>query len=484
MRWVDDGRERMDLAAIMRWKSFWNDGRSPHARRVGTGSSGWRESRGVWCGRGVSGIGGRGGDVSGASERPALGGGMLLLMTVAISGTIANLFYNQPLLPSIGASFRLEAGWLGLIPSASQLGYAAAILLISPLGDTMPRRRLIGYLSVLLVVALVTAFVAPTFEILLAACFGIGLGTNITQQLIPFGASLSTPEARGKVMGTMMTGLTAGILLSRTLSGCVAEYFGWRSVFLAAAVVAVMFGILMRVVLPVNRPGVTLGYPRLIGSMFTLVRKHRLLRVSALTGALWFAAFNALWATLAIHVTAEPFSYSVQQAGLFGLVGLSGIAGAKVSGRMVAVCGPGRLITGALLVVVAAFVVLAVFGDSLAGLIVGIVLLDLGVFGAQIPNQVRVFSIDATAHSRMNAVYMLCYFIAAAVGSAAGVKVMGVAGWHGLVMFGLGLTAVGLAVHLWWQVRVSADAPRPQPEPPLMDGERAADASLFDTQQP
>ncbi|MBB5722500.1 putative MFS family arabinose efflux permease [Loktanella ponticola] len=386
--------------------------------------------------------------MSDTSVTPQLTRPLLLLMATAIAATAANLYYNQPLLPEIGETFNVNDGAVGLIPSATQLGYAAAILFISPLGDVMNRRNLISYLSVLLTLSLMAVFFAPDIGVLVAAFFAVGLGANITQQLLPIGASLASPATKGATMGTLMTGLTIGILLSRTASGSIAEYFGWRSVFLVAAILAAVFGLLLRAYLPDNKPKVTLSYPALIASMFGLLSKHRLLRESALTGALWFAAFNALWATLAIHVTDAPFDYTVQQAGLFGLVGMSGIVGAKLAGRYVDRFGPTRIITVSLCSVLASFVVLAVWSDSLAGLIIGVILLDLGVFGAQIPNQVRVFAIDANAQSRMNAVYMLAYYIGASLGSAVGVKIMSVAGWHGLALFGMGLAALALAYHL------------------------------------
>lgn len=377
-----------------------------------------------------------------------LDGRLVFLMSAAIAATAANLYYNQPLLPSMGASFGLDEGMMGLIPSASQSGYAIAILLISPLGDSVARRDLISYLSLLLTIALMAVWLAPGFGVLLAASFAVGLGANITQQLVPLGAALSSLRQRGKTMGTLMTGLTVGILLSRTVSGSIAEYFGWRSVFLFAAILAALFGLLLRAKLPGNKPPSTLPYPALIASMFTLLRQHRLLRESALTGALWFAAFNAMWATLAIHVTGEPLNYSVQQAGLFGLVGLAGIFGAKLAGKLVDRLGTNLIISVALFLVAMAFLVLFLAGDSLMGLIVGIVLLDLGVFGAQIPNQVRVFSIDPAAQSRMNAVYMLGYYSAAAMGSALGVKIMSLAGWHGVAGLGLVLASLAL-IHHW-----------------------------------
>ncbi|MGQ7845130.1 MFS transporter [Granulosicoccus sp. 3-233] len=392
-------------------------------------------------------------DMTDSTHTNPLSASMVLLMATAISATAANMFYNQPLLPSMGESFGLSEGTMGLIPSATQLGYAISILLISPLGDSMSRRNLISSLSILLTLALMSVWISPNFGVLLVASLAVGIGANITQQLIPLGAALSPPESRGRIMGNLMTGLTIGILLSRTVSGTIAEYFGWRAVFLFAALLAAIFGILLRWRLPANKPRVTMPYPALIMSLFTLLRQHSLLRECALTGALWFAAFNALWSTLAIHVTGEPMNYTVQQAGLFGLVGLAGIFGAKLAGRLVDRLGATRIISASLSLVAAAFVVLLVWGDNLAGLVVGIILLDLGVFGAQIPNQVRVFSIDPDAQSRMNAVYMLAYYIAAAIGSAASVKIMSLAGWHGVALFGLSLAAAAILHHLWCNMR-------------------------------
>lgn len=392
-----------------------------------------------------------------AAKTKVLSTPLLFLMAAAISATAANLYYNQPLLPVIGESFGVEGNLIGLIPAASQLGYAFAILLISPLGDTMIRRNLIGYLSFILTLALLAVCLAPNFAVLVTASFVIGLGANITQQLIPFGAALSTEHTRGKNMGTLMTGLTVGILLSRTISGFIAEHFGWRSVFFFAALLAALFGVMLRKSLPFRQPSVSLSYVALMGSMFTMIKKHRLLRASAFTGALWFAAFNAMWATLAMHVVEEPFLFNIQQAGMLGLVGLAGIFGAKLSGHLVKNIGAERLIAVALFLIASSFGVLAFWGDSLIGLIAGIILLDLGVFGAQIPNQVRVFSIDPDAQSRMNAMYMLSYYTAAAIGSAVGTKVMSIWGWSGVTVFGFVLSVVAIAYHLFFQY-ISQDA--------------------------
>ncbi|GGP68468.1 MFS transporter [Shewanella saliphila] len=358
-------------------------------------------------------------------------------MSSAVSATAANLYYNQPILPKIGAELSLTSEQLGSVPAAGQIGYAAALLFLSPLGDTLPRKRLIAILSVLLVFSSLVAFSASSLIVLVVACFAIGLSANITQQLIPFAASLSTPETKGKVIGTLMTGLTVGILLSRTLSGFVGEQFGWRAVFMMSAGIAAIFGIMLYVFLPTNTPTSKISYPKLVASMVTLFKQHATLRNSALTGALWFASFNALWATLALHVSESPFNYNTQQAGMFGVIALAGVIGAKVSGSLVSKFGSSNMISMALAIIVTGFVISGLFADSLIGLIVGIILIDLGVFSAQVSNQVRVFSIDPQAQSRINGIYMLGYYLGGAFGSFAGIQAFEFTGWVGVVGFSI-----------------------------------------------
>ena len=365
-------------------------------------------------------------------NKPAISKGLLLLMTTAVSATAANLYFNQPILPQIGADLGISGDALGAIPAASQLGYALALLLISPLGDSMPRKRLITILSVLLVVASVFAFVANNLIMLVGACFVIGLAANITQQLIPFAASLTSIENKGRVIGTLMTGLTLGIVLSRTLSGYVGDEFGWRAVFAMSAVLAIIFGILLHLFLPTNKPSSRMPYKQLISSMFTLFKQHALLRKSALAGACWFAAFSALLATLALHVNQPPFNYSAQQAGMFGFIALAGVIGAKLSGVWVNKIGAANVINLALVLVCLGFMIAGFYGEHLIGLIIGITLIDFGVFSAQVSNQVRVFSIDPAAQSRINGVYMLAYYLGGALGSFLGVLVFERFSWSGV----------------------------------------------------
>lgn len=374
---------------------------------------------------------------------------LLWILTAAVAFTAANLYYYQPLLPALQADLKLDDSVLGLVPFGTQVGYALAILFLSPLGDLYPRRQLIGGLSLLLVVALVLQATAGNGEILVLGALLMGLGANITQQIIPLAASLSSPEQRGRVIGTIMSGLTAGILVSRVLAGGVAEQLGWRAVYWFAAGAALLWGVVLWRSLPQEASRARdLRYPSLILSMVGLFRRHRLLRVSALTGGLWFAAFNAVWASLALHVTGEPLGLDLQQAGMFGVAGMAGIVGARLAGQWVERLGAWRVMLLALLVLLVGVACLWGLSHSVVGLAVGVVLLDLGVFAAQIPNQVRVFAIAPEARSRLNAVYMLFYYLGASLGAVAGVRLMAAFGWQGVMALVAGLSALALVVHL------------------------------------
>ncbi|MEL0659673.1 MFS transporter [Psychromonas arctica] len=359
---------------------------------------------------------------------------ILLLMTTAIAATAANLYYSQPILPLIADEFNLTHSQLGSIPALTQFGYAFALLFISPLGDSIARRKLIGILSCLLVVACSAAVVAPSLLILLIAVFLIGVSANITQQLIPFAASMVSAKNKGATLGTLMMGLTIGILLSRTLSGFIGEHFGWRSVFIMSALLAAIFGVLLRVFLPTNKPHTDLGYFPLIKSTVSLFVKHKSLQTYTLTGAFWFASFNVLWATLAIYVSDAPFNYNAQQAGLFGVIALAGVIGAKSSGKWVNTLGSKKLVLMVLTLAAIGFAITGVFAGNLIALIIGIILIDFAIFSAQVANQVRVFSIDPSAQSRINGIYMLGYYLGGALGSMAGVKAFAMYQWPGVVV--------------------------------------------------
>ena len=372
---------------------------------------------------------------------------LLLLMTTAIAATAANLYYNQPILPLIAKEFGLNDTQLASIPAFTALGYAMALLFISPLGDALPRRKLISILSVVLTLSSFLAFIAPNVTLLLIAVFLIGLSANITQQLIPFAASMVSPKEKGATLGTLMMGLTLGILLSRTVSGFVGEQLGWRAVFAMSGLFAIVFGAMLYKALPNNTPQHSSSYASLIKSTFTLFKTYPALRIFTLSGAFWFAAFNILWATLALHLHEAPFHYNAQQTGLFGVIALAGVIGAKLSGKSVNRLGSKRLVTIAMLIIAFGFALSGWLASSLAALIIAIILIDFGVFSAQVANQVRVFSLNSAAQSRINGVYMLGYYAGGSIGAFLGIKVFHHFAWEGVTILSIALITAGLLVN-------------------------------------
>src|SRR5258707_7158158 len=226
-----------------------------------------------------------------ASADRSLRGLLLLLATIA-GVAVANIYYNQPLLDNFRQSFPNSASWVGVVPAVTQLGYAAGMLLLAPLGDRFDRRMLILLQTAGMCVTLVIAAAAQNLHVLIAASLAIGVLATIAQQAVPFAAELAPPAQRGQAVGTGMSGLLLGILLARTAAGLIAEYFGWRTVFGASVVALLALAIVIILRLPKSKPTSTLPYGKLLVSMWHLVVEHRALREASLTGAAMFAAFS------------------------------------------------------------------------------------------------------------------------------------------------------------------------------------------------
>lgn len=379
-----------------------------------------------------------------AADGAGLGRGRLLAMAAAAGVAVANIYYNQPMLGLIEAA--MPGRVAGLVPTATQLGYAAGLFLVVPLGDILERRRLIVGQFGVLAVALALAALAPNATMLVVASLLVGISASVAQQILPFAAHLALPERRGATVGTVLAGILVGILLSRTLAGFVAGAAGWRAMFWIGVPMALFAGALMRAVLPMSRPaGTELGYLALICSLGGLWREFGALRRAALTQGLLFAAFSVFWTTLALRLQAPPFGMGPEVAGLFGIVGLAGVMAAPLSGRIADARGPRPVVAlGAALVAVA----WAVFGlwTSLPGLVVGVILLDFGVQSAMPSNQHIAFALRPEAQSRLNTVLVGTTFLGGALGSATGAAAWQAGGWPWVVALGLGFGLAALAM--------------------------------------
>ncbi len=374
--------------------------------------------------------------------------GLVWLMAASTGATVANLYYNQPLLGDIGRDLGASGGSLGLVPTMTQVGYAAGMLLLVPLGDSHERRRLIVVMAALASLALLGAALAPDLPWLIAASFAVGITSVVPQLLLPFAAQLAPDEQRGRVVGMVMSGLLIGILLSRTVAGFVGTQLGWRAMFWVAAGLMLAQGPILRLALPAQPPVATMSYPELLRSLGRLARTEPVLRLHSALGALTFGAFSAFWATLALYLQSMPERHGPEVAGLFGLVGVAGAAAAPLVGRYADVRGDRRINALAIGVLLASFGVLFWLGSWLWGIALGVVLLDLGAQANQISNQARVYSLRPEARSRMNTIYMTTYFVGGAAGAWLGTAAWTRWGWLGVCAAGGAMSATALGL-LW-----------------------------------
>ncbi|WP_186002356.1 MFS transporter [Mycobacterium sp. KBS0706] len=378
------------------------------------------------------------------------GRSIIYVMAAAAGVAVANIYYNQPMLGLIEAE--LPGRLSPLIPTATQLGYAVGLFLLVPLGDILERRRLIVTQFGVLALALAMAAIAPNALLILLASLVLGVSSTVAQQIVPLAAHLAAPERRGATVGFILAGILTGILLSRTLAGFVATYGGWREMFWLGVPMALLAGGLMMVVLPHSPPDSRLGYGRLLHSIIHLWREFPVLRLAAATQALIFAAFTAFWTILAFRLQGPPFGLGADVAGLFGIVGAVGIFAAPLAGRVADARGPAPVVVlGAALTLVSWIV----FGAwiSLAGLVVGVILLDFAMQSALVSNQHIVFALRPEARARLNTVLMGSMFIGGAIGSAGATFAWETGGWPGVVGFGLALGASASAMQIFSLLR-------------------------------
>ena len=383
--------------------------------------------------------------------------GLIALFAIATGQAVASNYLAQPLLEAIRRDFGVTTGLAGLIVTAAQVGYAAGLVLLLPLGDLFERRRLITTLAAINVVVLASAGFAPSISLFLAAAGFVGFTSVMAQILVPFAASLSPAAERGRVVGIVMSGLLLGILLARTVSGLVAQVAGWRSVYeVAAALMAIQAVVLFRG-LPTFRQRVDLSYPRLLASIAAIARAEPVLRWRAVYGALSFATFSVLWTTLAFLLSGPHYGYGEATIGLFGLVGAAGAAAATLAGRFSDRGWKNQLTALSSLLMLVAFVLIWRGATSLGALLAGIIVLDIGCQALHITNQGEIYRLRPEARSRINSFYMLSCFIGAAAGSASAALVYGAGGWAGVCLLGAGF---GLASIVWWTLEL-ARKPRP-----------------------
>lgn len=362
---------------------------------------------------------------------------LVLTMAVASGITVANLYYIQPLLAEIARSFHVSQESVGFAATLTQMGYALGMLMILPLADIREKKSLILFMLGCSAGALLLMAFARNSLMLCVASFTVGFTSVVPQIIVPLAAQLAVRKERGHIIGTVMSGLLIGILVSRTFSGLIGQYLGWQTVYFIASAFMIILAVFLTFWLPKCSSASKMRYIQLFRSMVSLTRELPQLREASLNGGLMFAAFSIFWTTLSFLLEGPHYHLGADAAGLFGLVGVVGALAAPVAGNMADKRSPRFAISIGMGAVTLAYLCFLIFGFQLAGLIAGVILLDLGVQSCQISNQARVHAISDEARNRINTVYMVFYFVGGALGSYLGSYSYARFGWAGVCIVGI-----------------------------------------------
>jgi predicted MFS family arabinose efflux permease len=388
------------------------------------------------------------------SAGSALSSATVLLLAIAIGASAASLYYAQPLLASVRDDLHLSSAGAGLTVTITQLGYAVGLVLAVPLGDLVERRRLVTIMCCLNAVTLALCGASPNALVFFVTSALVGVFAATAQILVAFAANLAAPEERGRVVGTVMSGLLLGILGARTVSGYLAEFAGgWRSVYWCAAGLMLLLSVALRLRLPQAPPVTDLRYSALLRSVATLVREEPVLRIRSLYGALAFAGFSALWAPLGLMLAGPPHHLSTGLIGLFGLAGMAGALGAPLAGRRADRGGSARTTILCAVLLTVAWLPTALGHSSIPLLVLGIIVFDFACQSLHITNQSEIYRLRPDARSRLTSAYMTCYFIGGVVGSALASVVYAAHGWGGDCVLGAAFGACTVLLWLWQRLR-------------------------------
>lgn len=385
-----------------------------------------------------------------SKQSQGLSSWLVFLMAFAIGVTIASNYYAQPLLHSITHDLNIAVEHAGSIIMAAQFSYAVGLLFITPLGDKFERKHLIIILMVLSTCGLIVSALSKNLWMLIIGTSMTGLFSTVAQVLIPFAATLSKPEHRGKIVGTLMSGMLLGILLGRTFAGAISTIADWHYVYWIATSIMGIVTLLLWITLPTYRNTININYFQLLWSIGSLYKQEPILRIRSLLAVISFALFSLLWTPLAFLLSNDPYHYSDFIIGLFGIAGAAGALGSPIVGKL-SDKGKGWLATtiglGLLLL---SWLPLSLAQYSIIALILGVVILDFSVQVTHVSNMSAIYQIRPEARSRMNTGYMVCYFIGGMLGSVGSTYLFSHYGWIAIVVSGIILGLIGIICWLFY----------------------------------
>jgi len=365
------------------------------------------------------------------------------LITIGCGVVVANLYYCQPLLGALSRAFHVSEESASAINICSQLGYGLGLFFIVPLGDMIARRKLLIWMHLLAALCLLGVGFSQGITALYVFSVCVGITSTACQIFIPLAAHLASDEERGGVLGTVMGGLLTGILLSRTLSGFAAQYWGWQSIYFISAGFMVVMTLLVWRYIPGEAPAFSGTYRELMRSLFQLFKAQPVIRESAWIGAWLFGALSAFWATMAFFLEKPPYGYSLSVIGLFGIIGTGGALISPFVGRLTDRRGPFLPMRWGMVMMVAGWLILFEGRVAIGLVVAGIILIDMGMQSTHVPNLARNYALLPEARTRLNTIYMTSFFIGGTLGSSVGSIAWNIGHWNGVCLSGLLMVALG-----------------------------------------
>lgn len=385
-------------------------------------------------------------------QRSHLSPALVMLLACAAGLSVANVYYAQPLLDLIAQDFKLDYSWVGLVVSLTQVGSIIALIFIVPLGDLLPRKSLMLFQSIILCLALISLVFSDHIFTLLLSMLIVGmLGTAMTQGLIVYASVLAAADERGKIVGTVQAGVLIGILLSRVLSGSLADWFGWQGVYIFSVLCMSMISVFLWKYLAVIRiekdPIQQSTYSQIIFSLFEQLFKNRVLQIRGVLAFIIFVNLNLFWNALVFPLSVQPFEYSHSLIGFLGIIGAIGaVMAIRVGG--LADRGYAQCVTQyAFLLLIGAWGILTCLYFSIWVFILAIILFDVAIQSVHVINQSLIFQADIRLHGRLVGAYMLFYALGSAVGSLLATTLYGHWGWYAVCAAGILLSVIG---YLFW----------------------------------
>ena len=371
---------------------------------------------------------------------------LLLTMAVIAGLTVANCYYNQPLLEMIRHDMGVSQHAANLITVVTQIGYALGLCFLIPMGDLYSRRRIIVInMSVAAVMAVIIAF-AQKVWIVWGASLLLGACSVIPQFFIPIAGQYSEKKNKSRNMGIVLSGLLTGILASRVVSGYVGEWLGWCEMFIIAALIMIVCMILTLKIMPQIGSNYVGTYRGLMKSVFHIVANNARIRLYAIRAAFSFGSMMAIWSCLAFRLAQAPFFSGSEMVGTLGMCGIAGALAASGLGKLVNQWGIRKMSLYGACVQLVAWTIAYLFGNTYLGLIVAIILVDIGLQCLQLSNQSGCIQEIPEASNRANTIFMTTYFIGGSLGTYCAGLAWTHEGWMGVCAVGAVLAAISLCI--------------------------------------